>query len=342
MSCPECATYRVRVKQLEKALEAAYQSECRLKELEDKYQRHIENANSIIMRIDCQGNILSINNFATNFFGYRHDEMVGRNLVGTIVPEKETTGRDLRIMVSEIGKYPEKYLNNINENMRKDGKTVWVNWTNKPVYNETGQIDEIFCIGNDFTEFKLAEEQLEYIAFHDQLTGLYNRKMFMRQFEESLHQARRYERKRAVLFVDLDNFKKVNDTLGHECGDVLLAQAADRMKEAVRESDILCRFGGDEFVILLINPGDVRPDVVAARVQEALTRPFELPHKTVDYVSPSIGISCFPQDGDTVQELIRCADEAMYRAKKAGKNRLVYYSDEQGNVLESSDSRGSS
>jgi len=326
MGCPDCEPLAQRVVKLEKALEAAYQSECRLKELEDKYQRHIENANSIIMRIDRKGNILAINNFATDFFGYRQDEMVGKNLVGTIVPEKETTGRDLKKMVSEIGEFPEKYLNNINENMRKDGTTVWVNWTNKPVYSDSGEIDEIFCIGNDFTEFKAAEEKLEYIAFHDQLTGLYNRKMFMRQFEESLRQAKRYELMRAVLFIDLDNFKKVNDTLGHECGDILLAQAADRMREAVRDSDILCRFGGDEFVILLINPGDIFPDNVSRRVQESLSQPFILPKTIVDYISPSIGISIFPNDGDDTLGLIRAADEAMYRAKKAGRNRFVYYS----------------
>ena len=326
MSCSECEPIKERVKLLERALEAAYQSECRLKELEDKYQRHIENANSIIMRIDRQGTILSINNFASDFFGYSQEEMVGKNLVGTLVPEKETTGRDLRVMVSEIGKYPEKYLNNINENKRKDGSTVWVNWTNKPVYSETGQIDEIFCIGNDFTEFKMAEEQLEYIAFHDQLTGLYNRKMFMQQFEESLRQASRYRRRRAILFMDLDKFKKVNDTLGHEVGDLVLQEAAKRMDGAVRDSDIVCRFGGDEFVILLINPGDVQCDVVASRLKDALSQPFRLPETTVDYISASIGISLFPDDGDNVQDLIRCADEAMYRAKKAGRNRFVYYS----------------
>ena len=336
MGCPECEPFKERVKQLERALEAAYQSECRLKELEEKYHRHIENANSIIMRIDRSGNILSINNFASDFFGYSQEEMVGYNLIGTIVPEKETTGRDLRIMVSEIGKYPEKYLNNINENMRKDGSTVWINWTNKPVYNESGEIDEIFCIGNDFTEFKEAEEQLEYIAFHDQLTGLYNRKMFMRQFEESLLQAQRYGRNRALLFVDLDNFKKVNDTLGHECGDVLLVQAAKRMQAAVRESDILCRFGGDEFVILLIHPGELCPDVVAERVRASLVKPFDLPQMTVDYISPSIGISCFPDDADNTQDLIRCADEAMYRAKKEGRNRVVYYSTREQATAESS------
>jgi diguanylate cyclase (GGDEF)-like protein/PAS domain S-box-containing protein len=328
MSCPECEELKKRVANLEKALEEAYKAECRLLEIEDKYQRHIENANSIIMRIDREGKILFINRYATELFGFANQDLVGKNLVGTIVPEVETTGRDLRDMVRDIGIHPERYLNNINQNVCQDGRIVWVNWTNKPVYNEQGEVEEIFCVGNDFTDFKNAEEKLAYIAFHDPLTGLYNRKMFMQQLDEALRQGYRYSGKLAVLFVDLDNFKKVNDTRGHECGDVLLSLVAERIRELVRDSDIVGRFGGDEFVILLVNPGEVFPGKVAGRLQQALATPKDLPSGPVDYISSSIGISFYPEDATEAHDLLRRADEAMYKAKNAGKNRFCFFSAE--------------
>jgi PAS domain S-box-containing protein len=131
-----------------------------LQRSEIKYRELVQNANSIILRMDSQGNVTFFNEFAQQFFGYTEDEILGRNVVGTIVPEKESTGRDLAAMIRDIGLNPEKHASNENENMRKDGGRIWVAWTNKAIYDKDGNIVEILCVGNDVTERKLLEKQL--------------------------------------------------------------------------------------------------------------------------------------------------------------------------------------
>ncbi|MCX5855515.1 MAG: PAS domain S-box protein [Deltaproteobacteria bacterium] len=131
-----------------------------LRSSEEKYRELVENANSIILRMDHVGNVTFFNEFAQRFFGYSEEEILGNNVVGTIVPEVESTGRDLRWLIEDIGLNPDRYVNNTNENMRRNGERVWVAWTNKPVYDDKGQVIEILCIGNDITERKRAEEAL--------------------------------------------------------------------------------------------------------------------------------------------------------------------------------------
>ncbi|HVO68387.1 MAG TPA: PAS domain S-box protein [Syntrophales bacterium] len=128
---------------------------------EKKYRELIESANSIILRIDNAGNVTFFNEFAQHFFGYKEDEILGRNVVGTITPEVESTGRDLRWMIQDIGLNPECYVNNINENIRRNGKRVWIAWTNKPIFDANGQVAEILCIGNDITDRKRLEEIIQ-------------------------------------------------------------------------------------------------------------------------------------------------------------------------------------
>ena len=133
-----------------------------LRESEEKCRELVENANSIILRMDNVGNVTFFNEFAQSFFGYSEEEMLGKNVVGTIVPEVEsTTGRDLRLMIEDIAVNPNRYVNNENENIRSNGERVWIAWTNKPVFDENAQIREVLCIGNDITGRKRAEEALK-------------------------------------------------------------------------------------------------------------------------------------------------------------------------------------
>jgi len=147
-------------KSMEQQLGEIKQAEQALKKSEGKYRELVENANSIILRMDKDGNITFFNEFAQQFFGYAEDEILGKNVIGTIVPEIESTGRDLKGLIQDMGRYPERYINNLNENMRRNAERVWIAWTNKPIHDADGKVMEILCIGNDITERKQAEEEL--------------------------------------------------------------------------------------------------------------------------------------------------------------------------------------
>jgi len=184
----------------------------------------------------------------------------------------------------------------------------------------------------DVTARRSAEEQLVYVAYYDALTGLSNRAHISRQLEQSLAYCRRRSEKLAVMFVDLDNFKFVNDSLGHKAGDAVLREVARRLRSTVRETDIVGRLGGDEFIVILPgieSEGDVAG--VCAKLIEAMELPYEFEGHL--QVSCSIGVSQFPRDAQSADRLIVTADDAMYRAKELGKNGFVFYCSEWGRQL---------
>ena len=175
-------------------------------------------------------------------------------------------------------------------------------------------------------EEKVAAEQIEYLAFHDKLTGLSNRGMFSIMLERGLQEARRYERSLAVLFLDLDRFKNINDTLGHQAGDLLLQEMAARLKGVLRESDCIARLGGDEFVIMIPNFASAEQlGAVTQKALAAVSRTFKLGNHEF-HVTASVGISVYPGDGDDERTLMKNADIAMYRSKEDGKNTFTFYS----------------
>jgi diguanylate cyclase (GGDEF)-like protein len=177
-----------------------------------------------------------------------------------------------------------------------------------------------------FIARKQAEQNLRFVATHDPLTALPNRTMFGDRLSQALAQARRYNRRLALLFVDLDGFKVVNDTFGHDAGDVLLKEIASRLRTCLREGDVIGRIGGDEFVVLIEEFNDAeRLALVAQKILETVARPVLVRGQECQ-VTSSVGISAYPQDGRDSQALLRNADSAMYRAKEQGKNRFYFYS----------------
>lgn len=177
-------------------------------------------------------------------------------------------------------------------------------------------------------EEQLAARQIEYLAFQDKLTGLFNRGMFSRVLEHGLQEAKRYRRQLAVFFVDLDRFKNINDTLGHEEGDLLLQEMATRLKSCLRESDCIARLGGDEFVIMVPSLSTTEQlAAVAQKVLGSVSRPFALRDHEF-HVTASIGISVYPFDGEDERLLMKNADIAMYQSKEDGKNTFTFYSAE--------------
>lgn len=196
--------------------------------------------------------------------------------------------------------------------------------------NALGPSDDVIALVRDITARKVGEETVHRLAFFDALTGLPNRRLFMDRLVQALAAARRTHQMGAVLFVDLDQFKQVNDARGHAVGDKLLRQVADRLTHYLREEDSVARLGGDEFVILLVNLAASQGDAarlarsVADKVRATLESPFEIDGQSYS-TGASIGITVFPKGMETVDDLLREADTAMYRAKEAGRNAVRYF-----------------
>ena len=207
-------------------------------------------------------------------------------------------------------------------------KKVWISISGEPVFDAAGRFKGYRGVGKDITARKVDEEYIQYLANHDPLTSLPNRSMFSEILNLALQNARRYHRHFALLFVDLDRFKIINDTLGHEAGDKLLKEMAQRLADTLRSSDVVARLGGDEFVVLVQEVSEpVQAEAVARKILAALMRPVSIEHHEYR-VTASIGISMYPGDGQDEQSLMKNADIAMYGAKEEGKNTCKFYSAE--------------
>jgi diguanylate cyclase (GGDEF)-like protein/PAS domain S-box-containing protein len=227
-------------------------------------------------------------------------------------------------------------LNHEYRMVHEDGSIKWVMEQAFPINDGDGEPWLIQGVIFDITKRKLAEEEIAFLAYHDKLTGLPNRALFEEMLESALARARRFDLGVGVLFLDLDNFKLVNDSLGHHAGDQLLIQLAERLRVCTRETDLVARLSGDEFLLLLSDldrvgaigggpdSGLLIAESVAARVREALEQPFDLGGSEF-FVSASIGISLYPQDASDAETLLRNADAAMYRSKEFERGGYVVY-----------------
>ncbi len=197
-----------------------------------------------------------------------------------------------------------------------------------PVKDEEGKISRLIGYGLDVTEKRLAEEKIKYLAYHDILTGLPNRVQLNDRLNEAIAQAQRHNKLVGVIFLDLDGFKVVNDSMGHHVGDQVLISAADRIRRCLRKDDLISRHGGDNFVILLTDiEHEMKITAIATQILESFRDAIELSDKRY-YLSVSLGISLYPLDSDSPQILLKFADLAMFQAKEKGKNRYQYYTDE--------------
>lgn len=283
----------------------------------------INAASDQIIITDVHGNIKFVNLAFERETGYTWDEAVGnnprilksgkhtvafyKNLWGTILKGKTWHGEII--------------------NRRKDGNQCVEDVTITPVKNDKKIIEHFIAIKRNVTEKKIFEQKLNHLAHHDHLTGLPNRLLFSDRLKQEISEAHKDGRQLSVMFIDLDHFKKINDTLGHSTGDLLLKTAADRLIKCLRETDTLARMGGDEFTVIL-------PDVstteasgkIAQRILESLSEPFMLDNREL-FISASIGISAYPSDGTDVETLVKNADTAMYRAKEQGRNNCQLYTE---------------
>lgn len=253
--------------------------------------------------------------------GYAGEDVLGRNGRFMLGNDREQLG--LQEILAAFRE--EREGNAVLRNYRKDGSLFWNELSISPVRDESGHVSHFVGIINDITERKLYEEQLEFQANHDGLTGLPNRNLLADRIGQALTYAERYRKLVAVLFVDLDHFKFINDSLGHDMGDRLLQIVGQRLTECVRSIDTVARHGGDEFVMVLPDLTESEDAAkVAQKMQDAVGQPFKIgEHEFV--VSCSTGISIYPRDGEDAQTLLKNADAAMYHAKEHGRNNFQFF-----------------
>ena len=287
-----------------------------------KLSSALEQTADSVMITDHEGMIEYVNLGFENTTGYSRTEAIGQ-APRLLKSGKQGAGFHKKlwdtILAGEI--FSEVFVNR-----RKDGSLYYEEQTITPLKDAAGVITNFVATGKDVTERMQTQERLQHMAQHDALTELPNRLLFMDRLKQALARARWHERLVAVLFVDIDRFKTINDTLGHEVGDRLLQALAERLTASVREGDTVARFGGDEFVVLLDDVGsDKDIGAVALKVLETLAPPFAIDGQNL-YVTASIGVSLYPNDGEDSGTLLKNADIAMYRAKDLGKNTYQFYS----------------
>ena len=280
------------------------------------------NTNDGILITDSDSNITAVNKAFTTITGYTEEEVIGKNprILRSGHHDQEFYS-NLWKSVSSTGQWQGDIWNR-----RKDGEIIPV-WQNiSAVKDNKGNVKSYTSVFSDISSIKQYEEQLQHAAHHDALTGLANRVLFGIHLDHSLHKAVRNKGGFALLFLDLDGFKAVNDSMGHSAGDQLLQCVSQRLEECIRDEDTAARFGGDEFTVIL---QDVKQSTdaesIAAKIINTISEPVVFGDQSIS-VSTSIGISLYPEDGVNSEELLHAADSAMFRAKSRGKNNYRLYS----------------
>ncbi|MET0101910.1 MAG: EAL domain-containing protein [Sedimenticola sp.] len=277
-----------------------------------------------VMITDAQVKIIAVNRAFTDITGYTEEEALGTS-PGLLSSghQDDTFYRSMWKSLDEQGRWQGEI-----SNRRKSGE-IYPEWlTISAVRNRKGEVINYVGVFADITTLKQSQKQLEHMAHHDTLTGLPNRLLLTARIDHAINVAKREKRSMALLFLDLDRFKHINDTLGHPVGDILLQEVAKRLVECVRASDTVARLGGDEFIIVLegnINEKDISR--LAEKIINVASTPFTIKGSTL-YVGASIGISIFPDDGDNTTTLLKNADLAMYESKEAGRNMYHFFNRE--------------
>ena len=274
-----------------------------------------------IMVTDQNGIIQSVNPSFCNITGYTLQEVLGQSprLLSSGLHQTEFY-RDMWQVLLQHGHWQGEIWNK-----RKNGE-LYPQWlTITAIRNENQQISQFAAIFSDITERKQQEQKIHQLAYIDELTGLANRRMFFDRLQLSLANAHRHNHQLAVLFLDLDLFKRINDTLGHQAGDQALKEVARRISETVREGESVARLGGDEFTILLPEISQTDPlECLAKRLIKQIEKPVRLLDQEF-FLTTSIGIAVYPQDGVNAEQLVKHADVAMYQAKNSGRNQYCFY-----------------
>ncbi len=308
--------------QREHSARALRESEAATAESEAKYRSVVDNIREVVFQADAEGRWTFLNPAWEEITGFRVDESLGQRCLEFVHPQdragSEREFRQLMAGRQSLAQSEARYLS-------RQGDFRWFEVNVRPTCDEDGRIVGTAGTLRDITEQREAERKMRYLAHYDSVTGLPNRILALDRLDQWLKASGRADEQVAVLFLDLDHFKKANDTLGHEAGDQLLREAAQRLLADVRDDDTVARFGGDEFLIVA---GGLEDGAAAQPVAEKLLKSFRDPFQIEGrefMLTASLGIAIAPDDGTTSQELLRNADIAMYRSKGKGRNTCCYF-----------------
>jgi diguanylate cyclase (GGDEF)-like protein/PAS domain S-box-containing protein len=305
---------------LQRSVESISALNAALRDSDVRTQAVLDNVAEAIFILDEGGVIAAVNRSVGRLFGYHAGEPIGHPFAFMIAPEYRTELRGLDAVLGQAVGAPGRTTET--QGRREDGSTFAVELDCGEMKHDEHTFT-LVCV-RDISERRAHTEALEHLALHDGLTGLANRTLFGELLSRALVAAKRTKDARSVLMMDLDGFKQVNDTLGHDRGDTLLKQVGERLVETLRESDVIARLGGDEFAILPADSSGLPAAMaVALKIQQACEVPFLVNDETV-HVSPSIGIAIYPEHGTTSAELLHRADLAMYAAKRSGAGHAVF------------------
>ena len=286
----------------------------------------IKNMTGGLVVVSPAGEIQTVNQLTLTMFGYNEGELLGKMATTLLTPEDESLfSANLINTLEKNGPMKDREITCLT----KDGRRFPAHFSGSAMHHEQGALEGIICVFNDITELKKAEHTLKRMAHYDALTGVANRNLFFEKLENAIREAQREERIFALLYLDLDKFKTINDSMGHEIGDLVLKTAASRLQEVVRTGDTVARMGGDEFTIILNalhSPADA--EILARKIIKTISAPFSA-NGSACTLGASIGISLFPENGSHTEILVSKSDYAMYLAKAAGRNTFRRFREEQ-------------
>ena len=295
-----------------------------LRDVQQRQQALLHSIPDIAWLKDIEGRYIAVNERFASVFGVAVDSVAGKTDVEIQIPSliENNSTSDALVLESGVTRRYDETITDL------DGRVIWVETIKVPIFNQQSELIGLAGVARDITDRKASEERIHFLAHYDSLTELPNRFMLFERLDHLLAHARRYDKQIAILFIDLDRFKIINDSMGHNAGDALLRQVAERLNESRREVDIIARVGGDEFVVALTEVQKIDAvTTIAQNLMCAIARPYYVDGQEI-HVTPSMGVSIFPKDGDDIVTLVKNADRAMYRAKERGRNSFKFFTAE--------------
>ncbi|MES9869848.1 MAG: diguanylate cyclase [Sedimenticola sp.] len=309
------------VRQLKNSQENLNSTIDELRESEQKFRNLVESCSDWIWEVDMDGVYRYASPQVEQILGYTPDEVVGRTPF-ELMPKEE--GEKLASAFEQWKHSAMPITALVNTTLHKDGTTVYMETSGVPFFDAHGQVIGYRGIDRDISERKRMEDKLRHMATHDTLTKLFNRQAFLHRIEAEVYRAERYHNPLALMLLDIDHFKNVNDNFGHGVGDEVLSRFASILDRSMRKTDFVARYGGEEFTAILPETSIREAREMADRLRRQLFEsPFQVNDSEEIHLSASIGIATYPRHADNWEALIEAADAAMYAAKRAGRNRVM-------------------